>query len=68
MAETPRHQTRSVILSYDEVRYSLLPLDTLLRLHGIDPEQPYTQEDHPVGAYHHYRQTLPASEPCHERD
>lgn len=48
---------KAIILSNQEVCSARLSLDELLRMRGIDPTLPYTQEDRGNGT-HRYRQVV----------
>lgn len=62
MADPTPACERFVWLRDLEVRQSVLPLDTLLRLHGIDPTRPYTRLDVPARAAQLFRQVVPTEE------
>ena len=49
---------RRVALSYAEVRWARVPLTTLLRVRGIDPDRPYSQRDVPAMQAHVYTQQI----------
>ena len=52
------YTVRSVALSYAEVRWARVPLATLLRVRGIDPDRPYSQRDVPAMQAHIYIQRI----------
>jgi hypothetical protein len=52
----------AVALSYEEVRLARVPLATLLRVRGIDPDRPYAQRDVPTMQAHIYIQRIPSAD------